>query len=105
MTMKTTMIRYTVKPDRAAENVQYVARVFDELARLQPASLHYACFTLDDGVSFVHLVAQEDGASPLRDVAAFHEFVTTVRDRCETPPVATPLTPIGLYALLGSAQS
>ena len=57
--MKRLMVRYKVKPDRAAENERYVANVFEQLQRERPAGLRYATFKLDDGVSFVHVVSHE----------------------------------------------
>jgi hypothetical protein len=40
------MVRYTVKPERAAENVELVRAVYDELHGAQPAGLRYATFQL-----------------------------------------------------------
>ena len=42
--MRRVMVRYKVKPDRAAENEALVRAVYEELARTQPAGLHYATF-------------------------------------------------------------
>ena len=53
--MRQVMVRYKVKPERAAENEELVRAVYDELHRTEPAGLRYATFQLDDGVSFVHL--------------------------------------------------
>ncbi|MEO8451243.1 MAG: hypothetical protein ABI647_15710 [Gemmatimonadota bacterium] len=101
--MKRIMVRYKVKADRAAENESYIAKVFEQLERERPSGLRYAAFKLDDGVSFVHLVSQEaaDGTNPLTAVSAFQAFTKDIRDRCEEPPVATVLTEVGSYRLLG----
>ena len=74
--MRRIMVRYKVKPDRAAENEELVRAVYEELQRTQPAGLHYATFALEDGVSFVHLssIDTEDGRNPLSDVEAFARF-------------------------------
>ena len=65
--MRRVMVRYKVKPDRAAENEALVRAVYEELARTPPAGLRYATFALDDGVSFVHLSARDRGrAQPAR---------------------------------------
>jgi hypothetical protein len=97
--MSTVMIRYKVKPERAAENEQLVRAVYDELARIAPGGLRYATFALDDGVSFVHVasVETEDGHNPLRDVKAFAEFQSDIVARCEEPPVAADLREIGSF--------
>lgn len=93
------MVRYTVKPEWAAENERLIRAVYDELARTAPATLRYATFRLEDGVSFVHLAAidTEDGSSPLQDVQAFREFKTGLGERCAEAPVRVELHAIGSY--------
>jgi hypothetical protein len=99
--MRQVMVRYKVKPDRAAENEELVRAVYDELWRSQPAGLRYATFQLDDGVSFVHLasIETEDGHSPLSEVKAFKQFQESIGDRCDEPPVAMELREIGSFRL------
>ena len=101
--MKTTMVRYKVKADRASENERYIAAVFRQLGRNKPAGLRYASFKLNDGVSFVHIVSLEgaDGTNPLRESAAFEAFTAHIRDRCEEPPVAVDLNEVGSYGFFG----
>jgi hypothetical protein len=101
--MRQVMVRYKVKPDRAAENEKLVRAVYDELRRTQPAGLRYATFQLDDGVSFVHLasVETEDGSSPLSETKAFKQFLRDIADRCEEAPVTTELREIGSFHLYG----
>ncbi|CAN5922489.1 hypothetical protein BH11GEM2_BH11GEM2_33370 [soil metagenome] len=53
--MKRVIVRCTVKPDRAAENVSLVENVFAQLTREKPAGIRYATFKLEDGVSFIHV--------------------------------------------------
>lgn len=97
--MRQVMVRYKVKPDRAAENEELVRAVYDELHRIEPAGLRYATFQLDDGVSFVHLAATEDGHSPLSQVAAFQRFQENIAERCDEAPVVTDLREIGSFHL------
>ena len=101
--MRRLMIRYKVKPDRAAENADLVRAVYDELRRTEPEGLRYATFQLDDGVSFVHLasIETEDGHSPLSDVQAFRRFQENIGARCDEAPVATELREIGSFRLFG----
>ncbi len=101
--MKRVMVRYKVKPDRAAENEELVRAVFDELQRTDPAGLRYATFQLDDGVTFVHLasIETEDGRSPLSDVKAFKQFQENIGERCDEAPVATELREIGSFRFFG----
>jgi L-rhamnose mutarotase len=97
--MRQVMVRYKVKPDRAAENEALVRAVYEELARTQPAGLQYATFALEDGVSFVHLasVDTEDGRNALSEVEAFARFQEGIADRCEEAPVVAQLREIGSF--------
>jgi hypothetical protein len=97
--MRHVMVRYKVKPDRAAENEELVRAVYEELDGTRPPGFRYATFQLPDGVSFVHLasVETEDGHSPLSEVTAFRRFQENIGDRCEEAPVATELREIGSF--------
>jgi hypothetical protein len=96
--MSKIMVRYEVKPQRAAENEQLIRAVYEELQSTMPAGLRYATFRLEDGVSFVHLASNEaDGPSPLREVAAFRRFQENVGERCVKPPASAELHEIGAF--------
>ena len=95
--MRRVMVRYRVKPDRAAENEALVRAVYDELQRTEPAGLRYATFRQDDGVSFVHVAQTEDGVSPLSDIEAFARFQDGLGERCDEVPVVTVLHEVGSY--------
>ena len=97
--MRTVMVRYRTRPDKAGENEQYIKAVFAELHRTAPAGLRYASFKLADGVSFVHIASIEsaDGNNPLTQSAAFKAFVAGIKDRCEEPPLSSELTEVGSY--------
>jgi len=101
--MKHVIVRYKVKPERAAENEELVRAVYAELHQERPTGLHYATFQLDDGVSFVHLAANDtkDGRSPLSEVQAFKRFQENIEDRCEEGPVVSSGREIGSYRLFG----
>jgi hypothetical protein len=101
--MKRVMVRYKVKPGRAAENEQYVKGVFEQLNRDRPPGLRYASFKLADGVSFVHIAYHEtaDGSNPLGELPAFKAFTAEIKDRCEDPPVVAELTEVGSYGFFG----
>lgn len=81
--MKRVMVRYTVKPEWAAENEELVRAVHAELHQTRPAGLRYATYQLDDGVSFVHVAATEDGQDPLPEVQAFKRFQENIDERCD----------------------
>jgi hypothetical protein len=75
--MKRVMVRYKVKADRAAENENYISKVFEQLKNDRPSGLRYASFKLNDGVSFVHIVSIDapDGSNPLGELSAFKVFI------------------------------
>ena len=92
------IVRYKVKPDRAAENQRYIEAVFNELTTTAPAGLTYASFKLDDGVTFVHVATiASESENPLFQTAAFKAFVAEVEDRCAELPVTEMLHEVGSY--------
>ena len=96
--MKTIVVRYETKPDRADENQKLVEKVFAELHELAPEGFGYATFRLEDGGSFIHVVRETaEGTIALNDVPAFQAFVGGIADRCVQPPVAAGATIVGSY--------
>jgi hypothetical protein len=96
--MKHVMVRYRVKPERAAENEELVRAVYAELRRTRPDGLRYATYRLDDGVSFVHVASQSsDGVNPLEELDTFQRFQKDIADRCHEQPELTELHEIGSY--------
>ena len=59
------MVRYRVRPEEAERNEALVRAVYAELASVVPEGFAYATYKLPDGVSFVHVAASEDDATPL----------------------------------------
>jgi hypothetical protein len=53
---------------------------------------------MPDGVTFVHL-AQHGKPNPLLATTAFQQFLEGINDRCDEPPVVTPVDRIGSYRL------
>jgi hypothetical protein len=95
--MRRVTVRYTVEPDRAAENEELVRSVFDELVRTRPEGLRYVTFELPRGVGFLYLAESEDGRDPLSSVQAFQHFRRGIADRCEEAPLETELRLIDSY--------
>ena len=97
--MKAIVVRYQAKPDRADENQQLIDAVFAELSDRKPNGFSYRVFRLEDGVSFVHVVIEEDVDDPdsLQDVPAFQAFTKDIADRCDVPPLAMGATVVGAY--------
>jgi hypothetical protein len=105
--MKTMMVRYKVKPARAAENERLIAKVFTALNEKKPAGLSYASFKLRDGVSFVHLASIERPAedNPLTDLPAFKNFIADAKSRCVELPESFEVQLIGEYNFLSGGNS
>jgi hypothetical protein len=97
--MKTTVVRYQAKPERADENQELIEAVFAELEEREPEGFTYKVFRLEDGVSFMHIVIEHDIQDPgsLQAVPAFQAFVANIEDRCVIPPEATSATIVGGY--------
>jgi hypothetical protein len=98
--MRNVMVRYKVKPGSAADNEALIRKVFEQLARDQPAGVRYNVFKLGDGVSFVHVAASEGAGpegNPLLKLEAFKNFVAGIKERAEEPPVTVEMQPVGAY--------
>jgi hypothetical protein len=97
--VRTIVVRYQAKPERADENQRLIEAVFEELHDREPEGFTYKVFRLDDGVSFIHVVIEHDVDQPesLQAVPAFQAFVAGVEDRCEIPPLAMGATVVGGY--------
>jgi hypothetical protein len=97
--MKSTIVRYQAKPERAEENQRLIEAVFAALDSEKPQGFTYKVFRLADGVSFVHVVIEHDVDHPdsLQAVPAFQAFVRDIEARCDVAPVATGATIVGGY--------
>jgi hypothetical protein len=78
------MVRYKVTPDRA-----------------ETTGIRYATVVLDDGVSFIHIAAQDADTNPLLQLDAFQEFQRNIGDRCDEAPVLSEFRQVGSYRLFG----
>lgn len=100
--MRQVIVRYTVKPGRAAENDELVRAVYDELADAKPEGLRYATFRLEDGLTFVHIsFFESSGDNPLTSIKAFGKFQEGIAERCDVPPRLAELTEVGSYRFFG----
>jgi hypothetical protein len=98
--MRTTIVQYTTKADKADDNQLLVESVFAELASTEPNGIRYASFRLEDGVTFLHIALIDDPENnPLSASPAFAEFQREIHDRCEIPPAVTGGTLVGSYGL------
>jgi hypothetical protein len=96
----TKVIRYTTKPEHAAQNERLIRDVFAELAADQPEGLRYASFRLEDGVSFLHVAVLDADTNPLSASPAFAKFQSGIKDRCAEGPNPSDAAIIGSYRLL-----
>jgi antibiotic biosynthesis monooxygenase len=97
--MRNAIVRYRVKPGQEEHNEELVRAVYAELAERDPGGFHYATFRLEDGLTFVHVWVQEDGAIELKDVAAFRGFRSGLGERCEWGPEVSAAEQVGSYEL------
>lgn len=97
--MTATVVRYQARPERADENQRLVEAVFADLEERKPVGFTYTVFRLEDGVSFVHVVVEQDVEDPdsLQSVPAFQTFVADISERCDIPPAAMGATVVGGY--------
>ena len=100
--MKSVIVRYKVKEEKAQQNIEYIRDVFRALEKSKPEGLRYGSFQLEDGVSFVHIasIETEDGTNPLASFDEFKVFTQDIASRCEEPPVASSAETIGNYRVL-----
>jgi hypothetical protein len=93
------LIRYRTHPEHAEENQRLIRAVFAELAEQRPRGVHYTAFRLEDGVSFVHLVALDGAENPLLTMAAFKEFQAGIGDRVAEGPLPADAHTVGSYGV------
>ena len=88
---RVTMVRYTTKPDQAAENEALSRAVFAQLRSAPPEGVAYALFRDDNEFVHVFLNLNADESAPVTDLPAFKMFEKGIGERCEVPPKATRL--------------
>ena len=91
---RVTMVRYTTKPDRAAENEALSRAVFTELHQKRPAGIAYGLFKEPDGTSFVHLFVnlEDDSSDAVTELPTFKAFGKDIQERCTDAPSQTRIT-------------
>jgi len=93
------LVRCKVRPDKVAENEGLVRAVYGSLREVGDPDVHYATFKLKDGRTFVHIASfpSKEKEAVLIELGAFKAFQKGLKDRCEEPPDAQPLTEVGSY--------
>jgi hypothetical protein len=98
--MSVVMIRARVKDESVAEVESAAKAMFAAIDEAQPQGIRYASTKLPDGVTFVILLAVEDGIeNPLPAVPAFREFQQNLPGWLVEPATPEPLTVVGSYNL------
>ena len=74
--MKAAKVQYTVKPEYVEQNKANIQKVMDHLRTNPINGMQYASFTLDDGVTFVHINMANDQETmdKLQDLELFTAF-------------------------------
>ena len=88
---RVTVVRYTTKPERTAENEKLSRAVFAQLRSAPPDGVAYALFR--DGNDFIHvfLNLKADDAAVLTELPAFKAFGEGAKERYEAEPNVTRL--------------
>ncbi|NYT42895.1 hypothetical protein HZY97_19130 [Sphingomonas sp. R-74633] len=96
-----TMVRYTVKPEAAGENVRLSQAVFAEANRTRPEHIAYGLFRQGDEFVHVFLNLAEDSSEALTGMPSFQAFEAGMADRVLAAPAVTRLAVerIGSYGL------
>src|SRR5262245_12220292 len=98
--MNALMIRSKVKPESVAEVEAAAQTMFAAIEEARPQGVRYASCRLSDGVTFVVLLALEDGVeNPLAKVPAFREFQENLKTWVAEPPILEQLAVVGSYRL------
>jgi hypothetical protein len=90
------MIRYKIKRDHLARELELLRAIYQELAATQPDRLRYSTFQLEDELSFVEF-AETDGPGRFSALEAFRTYRATLDERCDEPPVVTELHEVGTF--------
>ncbi len=103
--MPAVVVRYRTKPDRTEENQQLVEKVFAELDEMHATGFGYASFRLDDGVSWLHVIVEDEGGLGIAcRRACIWEFQAGIADRCAEQPVAMAATDVGTHRIFGGER-
>ncbi|MFL6620832.1 MAG: hypothetical protein ACJ8MH_19645 [Povalibacter sp.] len=83
---RVTLVRYTTKPGRAADNEALAKSVFEPLRDEPSQGIGYAVLRNDS--EFIHLFVnlKADDASAVTELPAFKVFEKDLAERCDGPP-------------------
>lgn len=100
MTMNVLMVRAKVDASKVDEVEQAATAMFAAIDAAQPDGVRYASCRLPDGVTFIALLALDEGIdNPLGAIAEFQAFQDNLKGWLVEPPSAEPLQIVGSYNL------
>jgi len=90
--MNSTIVRYTLKPDRLDEHLALIDAVFAGLADVGHSGIHYAVYRSAEGFDFTHIAGfdSQEAREAFGTNTAFEAFTADIANRCESPPDAVP---------------
>jgi hypothetical protein len=98
--MNTMMLHATVKPECVTDVESAVQEMFAAIDAAAPDGVRYASCRSSDGVSFVALLALDEGIeNPLPAIAEFRDFQANLGQWLAAPPVPDQMTVVGSYRL------
>lgn len=96
--MSVMMIRPKLKTDSVQAAEAAIKTMFAAIEEAKPEGVRYASCKLADGVTFMVLLALDEGTeNPLGTVPEFREFQQNLKDWVVEPPTADQLTVVGSY--------
>jgi hypothetical protein len=103
--MDTMMLQATVKPECVAEVETAVRTMFAAIDAARPEGVHYSSCRASDGVTFVVLLALDEGVeNPLPAIPEFRAFQAGLGAWLAAPPVPESMTVVGSYRMFGSDE-
>jgi hypothetical protein len=92
------MIRPKLKADSVQAAEAVIKTMFAAIEQAKPEGVRYASCKLADGVTFLVLLALDEGIqNPLGAVPEFREFQQNLKDWVVEPPTPDQLTVVGSY--------
>ena len=96
--MKVLMVRSKVKAEHVAAIEAAGERLFAALQQTQPQGMRYTTCRLPDGVTYVNLIAIDDGVdNPLLALPEARAFQEGLKNWLAEPPTSEQLTVFGSY--------
>ncbi|SDM15808.1 hypothetical protein [Nonomuraea jiangxiensis] len=98
--MKLMMVQAEIKPECVDEIEAAGRKLFSAIERERPQGLRYASCRLPDGVTYLNLLALDDGVeNPLPALPEAGEFQAGLKGWLAEPATSRSLTIIGSYRL------